>query len=39
MCKCGHSRNEHLGGGARQCTECDCSGYDPEPKDDEVTDA
>lgn len=30
MCVCGHSRNEHLGGGAKQCMDpdCDCVGYE-----------
>lgn len=30
MCICGHSINEHLGGGARQCmnSDCDCDGFD-----------
>jgi hypothetical protein len=27
MCECGHTRNDHLAGGARQCTECDCQGF------------
>lgn len=30
MCMCGHSINEHLGGGGRQCLECDCMKYERE---------
>jgi hypothetical protein len=40
MCKCGHSRNEHCGGGAQQCLEdCYCEHYNPTDPEEEPYDA